>query len=65
MNRYTYHIEFDIEIEAQNDEIAKDQAYEFVPYDAKHELVELDDYEEISRDEAMADRFNEDRKLGI
>ena len=65
MNIYTYHIEFDISIEASDDEIAKEKANEFVPYDAKHELVELDDYEEISRDEAMADQINDERRLGL
>ena len=65
MKIYTYHIEFDISIEASDDEIAKEKANEFVPYDAKHELVELEDYEEISRDEMLADQINDERRLGL
>ncbi len=66
MKRYTYHIEITISVDAENEEDALEIVELLLPDETshvKHNLIDLTDEEPISFEEAVADCWNDERKL--
>ena len=60
MNRYKYHVELTMEVVARNEDEAMrmvENQLSFAP-----DLIDLEDIENVSRDEMIADQLNDERK---
>lgn len=63
MKKFYYSICYDIEVIATDEDEAIVQAEEKIPFDAKQSRIDLVDVDDISFEEAVADCWNDERKL--